>query len=145
MLRILWFGEKVDQKNCQTISHHPPPDVCAEKFPLVSMGARAEGLASADPVARTTISASGNFLVLLCFWRSWCYCSSWSVFFYKNLNTNNPDYTDFKCQTIALSSLRSQRMCCSSAWILSSSICGNCMWPEIQTINIMGLGFLKLI
>ena len=31
------------------------------KFPLVSMGGRVEGLACADPVARTPISASGNF------------------------------------------------------------------------------------
>ena len=30
------------------------------KFPLVSMGGRAEGLACADPVARTPIGASGN-------------------------------------------------------------------------------------
>ena len=61
MLRILWFGEKVDQKNCQTIS--PPPDMCGEKFPLVSMGGRAEGLACADPGARTPIGASGIFFI----------------------------------------------------------------------------------
>ena len=37
-------------------------DTCAEKFPLVSMGGRAEGLACADPGARTPIGASGiNF------------------------------------------------------------------------------------
>ena len=35
--------------------------MCAEKFPLVSMGGRAEGLACADPGARTPISASGIF------------------------------------------------------------------------------------
>ena len=35
--------------------------MCAEKFPLVSMGGRAEGLACADPGARTPISTSGNF------------------------------------------------------------------------------------
>ena len=34
--------------------------MCAEKFPLVSMGGRAEGLACADPGARTPIGASGN-------------------------------------------------------------------------------------
>ena len=34
-------------------------DTCAEKFPLVSMGGRAEGLACADPGARTPIGASG--------------------------------------------------------------------------------------
>ena len=33
----------------------------AGKFPLVSMGGRAEGLACADPGARTPIGASGNF------------------------------------------------------------------------------------
>jgi hypothetical protein len=34
-------------------------DRCAGKFPLVSMGGRAEGLACADPGARTPIGASG--------------------------------------------------------------------------------------
>ena len=34
---------------------------CAGKFPLVSMGGRAEGLACADPGARTLIGVSGNF------------------------------------------------------------------------------------
>ena len=33
-------------------------DICAGKFPLVSMGGRAEGLACADPGARTPIGAS---------------------------------------------------------------------------------------
>ena len=36
-------------------------DMCAGKFPLVSMGGRAEGLACADPGVRTPIGASGNF------------------------------------------------------------------------------------
>jgi hypothetical protein len=36
-------------------------DMYAGKFPLVSMGGRAEGLACADPGARTPIGASGNF------------------------------------------------------------------------------------
>ena len=35
-------------------------DTLTRKFPLVSMGGRAEGLACADPVARTPIGASGN-------------------------------------------------------------------------------------
>ena len=35
-------------------------DTCAGKFPLLSMGGRAEGLACADPGARTPISASRN-------------------------------------------------------------------------------------
>ena len=34
-------------------------DTCARKFPLESMGGRAEGLACADPGARTPIGASG--------------------------------------------------------------------------------------
>jgi hypothetical protein len=34
-------------------------DTCARKFPLVSMGGRAEGLTCADPGARTPIGASG--------------------------------------------------------------------------------------
>ena len=36
-------------------------DMCAGKFPLVSMGGRADGLACADPGARTPIGASGNY------------------------------------------------------------------------------------
>ena len=36
-------------------------DICDGKFPLVSMGGRAEGLACADPGARTPIGASGNY------------------------------------------------------------------------------------
>ena len=36
-------------------------DTITGKFPLVSMGGRAEGLACAEPVARTPIDASGNF------------------------------------------------------------------------------------
>ena len=38
-------------------------DTCAEKFLLVLMGGRAEGLACADPGARTPIGASGNMIV----------------------------------------------------------------------------------
>ena len=34
-------------------------DTLARKFPLVLMGGQAEGLACADPVARTPIGASG--------------------------------------------------------------------------------------
>jgi hypothetical protein len=37
-------------------------DTGAGKFPLVSMGGRAEGLACADPGAKTPIGASGNFI-----------------------------------------------------------------------------------
>ena len=36
-------------------------DMCAGKFPLVSMVGRAEGLACADRGVRTPIGASGNF------------------------------------------------------------------------------------
>ena len=36
-------------------------DMSAEKFPLTSMGGRAEGLACADPGARTPIGVSGIF------------------------------------------------------------------------------------
>ena len=35
-------------------------DLCAGKFPLVSMGGRADGLTCPDPGARTPIGASGN-------------------------------------------------------------------------------------
>jgi hypothetical protein len=37
-------------------------DMCAGKFPLTSMGDLAEGLACADPGARTPIGLSGNFI-----------------------------------------------------------------------------------
>ena len=49
-------------------------DPCAGKFPLVSMGGLAEGLACADPGARTPIGASGNF-GFLCFYdhNSWAF------------------------------------------------------------------------
>ena len=40
-------------------------DMCAGKFPLVSMGGRAEGLACTDPGVRTPIGASGNFGVII--------------------------------------------------------------------------------
>ena len=36
-------------------------DMCAGKFPLMSMGGGAEGLACADPGAKTPIGMSGNF------------------------------------------------------------------------------------
>ena len=39
-------------------------DMCAGKFRLVSMGGRAEGLACADPGARTPIGASGIVLFI---------------------------------------------------------------------------------
>jgi hypothetical protein len=45
------------------IYHTVWDNTCAEKFPLVSMGGRAEGQACADPGARTPIGASGNFCV----------------------------------------------------------------------------------
>jgi hypothetical protein len=40
-------------------------DMCAGKFPLVSMGGRVESLWCADPGARTHIGASGNFSTFL--------------------------------------------------------------------------------
>ena len=40
-------------------------DICCGKFPLMSMGGRAEGLACADPGARTPIGMSGNFFPIL--------------------------------------------------------------------------------
>jgi hypothetical protein len=41
-------------------------DMGTGKFPLVSMRGRAEGLACADPGARTPIGASGNLFCFLC-------------------------------------------------------------------------------
>ena len=40
-------------------------DMLTGKFPLVLLGGRAEGLACADPVARTPIGVSENFTVYL--------------------------------------------------------------------------------
>ena len=39
-------------------------DTCAGIFLLVLMGGQAEGLACADPGARTPIGASGNFAIV---------------------------------------------------------------------------------
>ena len=39
-------------------------DMCAEKFPLVSIGGRGECLACADLGARTPIGTSGIFILL---------------------------------------------------------------------------------
>ena len=52
------FGTLVQLFN---LSKKDSADTCAGKFPLVSMGGRAEGLACADPGARTPIGGSGNF------------------------------------------------------------------------------------
>ena len=41
------------------------PDMCAEKFPLVSLGGHAGVQACTEPGARTPLSGSGNFLSLL--------------------------------------------------------------------------------
>ena len=38
-------------------------DMCTRKFPLVSIGGRAEGLACADLGARTPIGMSGTFIL----------------------------------------------------------------------------------
>jgi hypothetical protein len=40
-------------------------DTGAGKYPLVTMGGQAEGLACADLGARTPIGASGNFVISL--------------------------------------------------------------------------------
>ena len=55
-----WLGEMFEGDSA---------DTCAGRFPLVSMGGRAEGLACADPGARTPIGASGilGILVLVLF------------------------------------------------------------------------------
>ena len=48
-------------------------DMCAGKFPLMSMEARAEGLACADLGARTPIGVSGNFYLCNTF-TQYCTC-----------------------------------------------------------------------
>ena len=59
----------------------------AGKFPLVPMGDRAEGLACADPGARTPISMSGNLIKLSLFYYvaalqnfDWCFLSGNVIF-----------------------------------------------------------------
>ena len=47
-------------------------DTCAEKFPLVSMGGRAEGIVCADPGARTPTGMSGNSAIKI--------LNSWETF-----------------------------------------------------------------
>ena len=62
-------------------------DMCAGKFPLVSMGGWAEGLACADPGARTPIGASGNFPInYLC--SISCFVWIWSKLLDKYLTSN---------------------------------------------------------
>ena len=39
----------------------PPPDMQAENFSLMLLGGQAEGLACADPLARSPIGMKGNF------------------------------------------------------------------------------------
>ena len=76
MLRIAWNGEKIDRNIFKFVY------TCTEKFPLVSMGGSAEGLACADVGARTPIGASGNLhefpdscwsisRAYFVFWTSW--------------------------------------------------------------------------
>jgi hypothetical protein len=48
---------------CFSMFERDSTDTSAEKCPLVLMGGRAEGLARADPEARTPIGASGIWLV----------------------------------------------------------------------------------
>ena len=54
------FGLKISKHFSETGNEGDFADTGAGKFPLVSMGGRAEGLACADPGARTPIGASGN-------------------------------------------------------------------------------------
>ena len=42
-------------------------DLCGRKFSLLSVGGQAEGLACADPGARTPIGASGNLSFIITF------------------------------------------------------------------------------
>ena len=64
--------------------------MCAEKFPLVSMGGRAEGLACADPGARTPIGASGIYFIFL---PEFLFIIVRSPF--KNLNSFDNPFWDF--------------------------------------------------
>ena len=59
--KCLEFSDLARKLIRKTVRQFHPPDMCADKFPLVSMGGRAEGLACAYPGARTPIGARGNF------------------------------------------------------------------------------------
>ena len=61
-------------------------DTRAGKFPLVSMGGRAEGLACADPGARTPIGSSGIFHMCLLFPLSFSCFLYWQL---HNATENN--------------------------------------------------------
>ena len=63
--KFLEFSDLARKLNGKLYPPPPPSDMCAEKFPLVSMGGRAEGLACTDPGARTPIGASGIFCVCM--------------------------------------------------------------------------------
>jgi hypothetical protein len=56
---------RMTSKGLRELFEGDSADMCAGKFPLVSIGGQAEGLASADPGARTPIGASGIFLVFM--------------------------------------------------------------------------------
>ena len=63
MLRILWFGEKVDQKNCQTISRQlPPRHVCRKISASVDKGAERR-VSRAQTRERGPPSALSEFFV----------------------------------------------------------------------------------
>ena len=55
-----WIASDLTSEGLGEMFECESADTSAGKFTLVSMGGRAEGLACADPGARTPIGASGN-------------------------------------------------------------------------------------
>ena len=74
-------------------------DMCGRKFPLMSMGSRGEGLACADPGARTPIGVSGIYIsflliVLKCFimYHIFLYRLSHNIYSFKLFYISDPSY-----------------------------------------------------
>ena len=73
--------------------------MCAEKFRLVLMGGRAEGLACADPRARTPIGATGNYFNKFKLLSSLC-ANSIAVLLFNSKNVSSPGVGDVNPEAI---------------------------------------------
>ena len=115
---------------------YPPPDPCAEKFPLVSMGGWAEGLLCANPGARTPISDSGNYLYLGLQWIDSLLSFEESasnffpITFHNSISTQLDEYTDQPWHVCFMLSQIPQLICCF--------VCHLCVW----SCSRLGLGIL---
>ena len=82
-------------------------DLCAGKFPLVSMGGRSDGLACADPGVRSHIGASG--------------IPNRNYFLYGNHFPAGKHFSPGKCLSNVISFLfRNRFSCCTTAFYLQA-------------------------